>query len=185
MSNVSSDNKTNSTEDDSTARIRLLEQELEKANATAKEYETKYKYLLAEYDNYRKRLEREVELRVKYEVEKIVVRLLDLRDDYVRAVDIAKKSDEKSIHAIATGLEGILKRLDGILKEVGVVEIEAVGKVFNPNLHEAVSFTYNAELPDLTVTSEVRKGYMLNDRVIRPSLVEVSRKPEGGDGSNG
>ncbi len=180
MSNASS------SVDGDIAKVKLLEQELEKANAVAKEYETKYKYLLAEYDNYRKRLERETELRVKYEVEKIIIKLLDLRDDYVRAVDIARKGDEKSIHAIVTGLEGILKRLDDILKEIGVVEIEAVGKAFNPNLHEAVSFTYNAELPDLTVINEVRKGYMLNDRVIRPSLVEVSRKPvEGGDGSNG
>jgi molecular chaperone GrpE len=74
-----------------------------------------------------------------------------------------------------------------MLKEVGVVEIEALGKIFDPNLHEAVSFTYNSELPDLTVTNEIRKGYMLNDRVIRPSLVEVSRRPmlEGGDGKNG
>jgi molecular chaperone GrpE len=180
MSNVDTNNK-----DDS--KIRLLEQELEKAKNEAKEYETKYKYLLAEYDNYRKRLEKEAELRVKHGIETFILKLLDLRDDYIRAIDTVKKGNEKSINAIVSGLEGILKKLDNMLKEVGVVEIEALGKIFDPNLHEAVSFTYNSELPDLTVTNEIRKGYMLNDRVIRPSLVEVSRRPmlEGGDGKNG
>ncbi|MEM4398471.1 MAG: nucleotide exchange factor GrpE [Candidatus Nitrosocaldus sp.] len=78
----------------------------------------------------------------------------------------------------------MLKNLDGILRDAGVVEIPAVGEAFNPNMHEAVSFVYNAELPDLTITNEIRKGYMMNDRVIRPSLVEVSRRPMqevGGD----
>jgi molecular chaperone GrpE len=135
MSNVDTNNK-----DDS--KIRLLEQELEKAKNEAKEYETKYKYLLAEYDNYRKRLEKEAELRVKHGIETFILKLLDLRDDYIRAIDTVKKGNEKSINAIVSGLEGILKKLDNMLKEVGVVEIEALGKIFDPNLHEAVSYCY-------------------------------------------
>jgi molecular chaperone GrpE len=159
-----------------------LAQELEDAKSMAKEYESRYKYLLAEYDNYRKRLEKEMDIKVKRSIEGIILRLLDLRDDYIRAIDTAKRESSKSLIA---GLEGILKRLDGILKEYGVVEIDALGKSFDPNLHEAVSFVYDRELPDLTVTNEIRKGYIWNDRVIRPSLVEVSKRPEGGDSKDG
>ncbi len=159
-----------------------LAQELEDAKSMAKEYESRYKYLLAEYDNYRKRLEKEMDIKVKRSMEGIILRLLDLRDDYIRAIDTAKRDSSASL---ITGLEGILKRLDGILKEYGVVEIDAVGKSFDPNLHEAVSFVYDRELPDLTVTNEIRKGYIWNDRVIRPSLVEVSKRPEGGDSKDG
>ncbi len=149
-----------------------------------KEYESKYKYLLADYDNYRKRVEREAEYRVRQSIESFVLKLLNLRDDFVRAIDATKKSNAVDKHVVE-GLEGVLKNLDGILKDAGIMEIPAVGKEFNPNLHEAVSFIYNSELPDLTITNEIRKGYMMNDRVIRPSLVEVSRRPtqeeRGGD----
>lgn len=153
--------------------------EVEMLKSALKEYESRYKYLLADYDNYRKRVEREAEYRVRQGIESFVLKLLNLRDDFMRAVDAARKSADKNV---VEGLEGVLKNLDGILRDAGVVEIPAVGKIFNPNMHEAVSFIYNAELPDLTVTSEIRKGYMMNDKVIRPSLVEVSRRSvqEGG-----
>ncbi|MEM0367707.1 MAG: nucleotide exchange factor GrpE [Candidatus Nitrosocaldus sp.] len=152
-----------------------------------KEYESKYKYLLADYDNYRKRVEREAEYRVRQSIEAFILKLLNLRDDFVRAIDVMKKSTTTTAAVdrhVVDGLEGVLKNLDGILRDAGVVEIPAVGEAFNPNMHEAVSFVYNAELPDLTITNEIRKGYMMNDRVIRPSLVEVSRRPMqevGGD----
>ncbi|MEM2923881.1 MAG: nucleotide exchange factor GrpE [Candidatus Nitrosocaldus sp.] len=154
-------------------------EEVEMLKSALKEYESKYKYLLADYDNYRKRVEREAEYRIRQSIESFVLKLLNLRDDFMRAVDAARKGSDKHI---VEGLESVLKNLDGILKDAGVVEIPAVGRAFNPSMHEAVSFIYNAELPDLTVTNEIRKGYMMNDKVIRPSLVEVSRRPvqEGG-----
>jgi molecular chaperone GrpE len=96
-----------------------------------------------------------------------------LRDDYVRAIEIAGKSETQTI---VGGLESILKNLDSILKERGVREIDAVSKTFDPNIHEAVSFVNSDEYPENTVTAEIRKGYMLSNRVIRPSLVEVSKK---------
>ena len=152
-----------------------LKEELKKEKERAEEYLSKYKYLLADYDNYRKRLDKEADIRVRREVEKFMLKLLDLRDDYIRAIQIVKKSD--NTNTIINGLEGVLKNLDNILKEEGIVEIEALGKSFDPNLHEAVSFVDSVELPENTVTTEIRKGYMLSDRVIRPSLVEVSKRP--------
>ncbi len=179
MSTMSNENDAKSNDEaiEDPSKVEMLKNAL-------KEYESKYKYLLADYDNYRKRVEREAEYRVRQSIESFVLKLLNLRDDFVRAIDATKKSNAVDKHVVE-GLEGVLKNLDGILKDAGIMEIPAVGKEFNPNLHEAVSFIYNSELPDLTITNEIRKGYMMNDRVIRPSLVEVSRRPtqeeRGGD----
>lgn len=157
-----------------------LKEELKKEKEKADEYLSKYKYLLADYDNYRKRLDKESEIRVRHEVEKFMVKLLNLRDDYMRAIEIAKKS--ASTETVISGLEGVLKNLDSILKEEGIVEIEALGKSFDPNLHEAVSFVDSVELPENIITNEIRKGYMSSTRVIRPSLVEVSKRPNASAG---
>lgn len=155
--------------------LNKLKEELKKEQERAEEHIKKYKYLLADYDNYRKRLDKEAEIRVKLEVEKFLIKLLDLRDDYMRAIEIAKMSDNPGT---ISGLEGVLKNLDSILNEEGIVEINAVGKSFDPNFHEALSFVDSMELPENTVTAEIRKGYMLSNRVIRTSLVEVSKKPD-------
>ncbi len=156
--------------------LKKLSEELEKEKQRAEEYITKYKYLLADYDNYRKRLEKEAEIRVRAELEKFLLKLLDLRDDFTRAIEVARKTTGNG--TIVGGLEGVLKNLDTLLREEGVAEIDAVGKPFDPHLHEAVSFVDKDDIPENTVTGEVRKGYMLIDRVIRPSLVEVSRRPD-------
>lgn len=149
--------------------IETLKKQLEELS----DAEEHYKYKLAEIANYRKQIEKESEIRVRREIEKFLVKLINLRDDYLRAIDSAKADNNP---ALVNGLESILKNLDGVLKEEGVKEIDAVGKIFDPNIHEAVSFIDNDEYPENTVTAEIRKGYMLNDRVIRPSLVEVSKK---------
>lgn len=155
--------------------LNKLKEELKRENERAEEYLSKYKYLLADYDNYRKRLDKEAEIRIRREVEKFLLKLLDLRDDYVRAIEVVKKSNNEG--TLIRGLESVLKNLDNILKEEGIMEIDALGKSFDPNLHEAVSFVDSIELPENTITNEIRKGYMLSDRVIRPSLVEVSKRP--------
>lgn len=168
---MSGDGKANAQLDE----LKRLREELQKEKERAEEYVSKYKYLLADYDNYRKRLEKESDFRVRLEVERFLLKLIDLRDDFTRAVDAARKDPDTS--TIISGLESVLKKLDGILREEGIVEINTVGELFDPNLHEAVSFVHSTEVPENTVMSEIRKGYMLSDRVIRPSLVEVSRRP--------
>lgn len=162
------------TNHDADTEMEMLKEQLKKKQAEAEEYLNKYKYLLADYDNYRKRVERESEIMVRREIEKFLMRLIDLRDDYLRAIETARKSETSE--TIVDGLESVLKNLDSILKEEGVKEIDAIGKAFDPNVHEAISFIDNDEYPENTIIAEVRKGYMLSDRVIRPSLVEVSKK---------
>lgn len=179
------------TNHDANTEMEMLKEQLKKEQAKAEEYskeiemlkdqlkelssvEERYKYKLAEIDNYRKQIEKESQIQVKVKIEEFLKKLINLRDDYLRAVETAKKSNGPAV--IINGLESILKNLDVILKEEGVREIDAVGKTFNPSMHEAISFVDTNEYPENTVTAEIRKGYMLSDRVIRPSLVEVSKK---------
>ena len=179
------------TNHDANTEIEMLKDQLKKEQAKAEEYsreiemlkdqlkdlsgvEERYKYKLAEIDNYRKQIEREAQIHVKVKIEEFLKKLINLRDDYLRAVETAKKSNGPAV--IINGLESILKNLDVILKEEGVREIDAVGEAFDPSMHEAISFVDTNEYPENTVTAEIRKGYMLSDRVIRPSLVEVSKK---------
>lgn len=179
------------TNHDANTEMEMLKEQLKKEQAKAEEYskeiemlkdqlkelsgvEERYKYKLAEIDNYRKQIEREAQIQVKVKIEEFLKKLINLRDDYLRAIETAKKSNGPAM--IINGLESILKNLDVILKEEGVREIDAVGKAFDPSIHEAISFVDTSEYPENTVTAEIRKGYMLSDRVIRPSLVEVSKK---------
>ena len=75
-----------------------------------------------------------------------------------------------------TGLDSILKNMDSLLTKYNVIPIEALGEIFNPNLHEAISIVSDPALDDNTITKEIRKGYISHERVIRPTLVEISKK---------
>ncbi len=97
--------------------------------------------------------------------------LINIRDDFERAI----KASEEGNTLIMNGLKSILKHIDNILKEEGVREIDTSTK-FDPHLHEVISIVVDNNLPDYSIIRELRKGYMLYDRVIRPSLVEVSKQ---------
>lgn len=137
------------------------------------DYESKYKYLLAEFDNYRKRVEKDAEFRILDAKSKLLLKFISIRDDLERAIDMCKKSSD--IDTLLIGLNSIMKRVDEILSEEGVHQIDTKGKVFDPNLHEVIAMIDDDELPEYTIVNELRKGYIFNDRVIRPSLVEISR----------
>ncbi|MEM4338347.1 MAG: nucleotide exchange factor GrpE [Candidatus Nitrosocaldaceae archaeon] len=140
------------------------------------DYEAKYKYLLAEYDNYRKRVEKDAEIRILDAKSRILLNIINIRDDLERAINICKKSND--INTLLEGLDSIIKHIDDILSDEGVHVIDTKDKKFDPNLHEIISLIDNDELPEHTIVNELRRGYKLNDRVIRPSLVEVSRRKE-------
>jgi molecular chaperone GrpE len=77
---------------------------------------------------------------------------------------------------VVEGLESILKNIDSFLSAEGVRPIEAVGTPFDPNVHDAIAFSSRDNVPENNVTAEIRRGYMLNGKVLRPSMVEISRK---------
>lgn len=148
---------------------------LDNEKETVASYEKKLQYLLADFENLKKRTESEVQTRVNSMLIEIMMKFLSIYDDFVRAKDVLGKQ-----HVNTDGLNGILKNMNSFLSEYGVTPIEVIGEIFDPKLHEAIAVKEDASLDDDTITKEIRKGYILHNRVIRPSLVEISKtKLEG------
>lgn len=151
--------------------VDALKIQLEKEKEKVSSYETKIQYLLADFENLKKRSEVDVQTRVNSISDGIVLKFLGIYDDFIRAKDVLSK---QSINT--EGLNAILKNMDTFLTEFGVKPIGAVGEIFDPRLHEAISVKVDLTLDDNTITTEFRKGYVSKDRVIRPSLVEISKR---------
>lgn len=141
----------------------------------SKEYWDKLLRLQADFENMRKRLEKEKQDFFKFANEGIIVELLNILDDLERTMELAE-SHHQDLPAFLKGVEMILAHLYEMLKEHGVKPIEAGGKPFDPHLHEALMQVENPDLPEHTVIEELQKGYWLNDRVIRTAKVKVSKK---------
>jgi molecular chaperone GrpE len=154
--------------------LSFVKEELRKAKESSDNNLNKLKYMVADFDNYRKQMEKQVALKTEENKAELMLRFLNIRDDYVRALDIAKQSKAEPV--VVEGLEGILKNSDHLLRSEGVVEIETIDTPFDPNVHDAISFSFRDDLSESTVTNEIRKGYMLDNKVLRPSLVEISKK---------
>ena len=151
-----------------------LREELRKSKAATENTLNKMRYLMADFDNYRKQMEKQLASRAESIKAELLLKFLNIRDDYLRAVAVARQS--KSEPVVIQGLEGILKNIDSLLSSEGVVEIETVGTPFDPNVHDAVAYSAKDDVEENTVTSELRTGFMLNGKVLRPSLVEISKK---------
>jgi molecular chaperone GrpE len=165
-------------------RINDLSKQLETEKEKSEEYVSRLKYLQADFENFEKRVNREREDIVKMSSERIVTKLLTIQDDLELAVSESQKM--KVSERVSKGLSMILGNLHDVFSQEGVVEIDALGKTFDPSKHEAVSFLESNKLKENTVVSELRKGYILNGKVIRPSTTEVTRKPvkRGGEPSS-
>jgi molecular chaperone GrpE len=151
-----------------------VKEELYKARESSDNNLNRLKYIMADFDNYRKQMEKQIASKIESSRAELLIKFLNIRDDYSRALEIAKQSKSETV--VIEGLEAILKNLDSVLKSEGVMEIETIGTPFDPNIHDAISFSYQDNVPENAVTGEIRKGYMLNNKVLRPSLVEISKK---------
>ena len=157
------------------AELESVKSELRKAKESSESSLNKVKYLMADFDNYRKQMEKQVASKAESIKAELLLKFLNIRDDYVRALSVARQSKSEQI-VVIEGLEGILKNIDSLLASEGVREIEAIGTPFDPNVHDAIAYSARDDLAENTVTAEIRKGYMLNGRVLRPTLVEISKK---------
>ena len=128
---------------------------------------------IAEFDNSRKRAEREKEESLKYALESFVKELIPTIDSIERAIQSTKESQD--VDALAEGVEMIYKGLLSTLEKRGVTPIEAVNEPFDPMQHEAIMHVESEDVPENNVIEEWQKGYMLHNRVIRPSMVSVSK----------
>ena len=132
--------------------------------------EAKYMRLMADFQNYKRRTEAEKSNVYAYANEQIVLRLLEVIDNFERALD-HKDTAEK---AFDEGMEMIFRQLLDVLKNSNVEEIEALGREFDPNFHNAVLMEDTDEYESNTVSAVLQKGYTLNGKVIRPSMVKVA-----------
>ncbi len=151
------------------ARKNLQEKEL-----IIREYEDLLKRKQAEFENYRKRVQREIEENKKYANVEIILDIINVLDDFERAIDSAKSS--RNFDTLLEGIVMIENQLRGILeKKYGVKRIEAVGKEFDPNLHDAIMMEESDKYEEDTVIEDFQKGYIMHDRIIRPSKVKVAK----------
>ncbi len=131
----------------------------------------------AEFENNRKRLEREKNDFVRFANEGLISDLLNVVDDLERSLQLAQ-GEHEDFAAFLKGTEMILAHLYELLKKYGLSPMETKGKVFDPNFHEALLQVETEELPENAITEELQKGYLLNDRVIRTAKVKVAKRTE-------
>lgn len=140
---------------------------------TLAEREAQLKRMAADFDNARKRMASEREDLVKFAAERIILNLLPVIDNFDRGLQAARATQEAA--GVVQGMELIYRQLQEVLTKSGVAAIEAVGQPFDPNLHEAVQRVPADEThADHTIVMELQRGYLLNGKVIRPSLVTVA-----------
>ena len=150
-----------------------LKAEHERYKAEAEKQHDQMLRTIAEFDNSRKRAEREKEESLKYALESFVKELIPTIDSIERAIQSTTESQD--FVALAEGVEMIYKGILSTLEKRGVTPIEAVNEPFDPMQHEAIMHVESEEVPENNVIEEWQKGYMLHNRVIRPSMVSVSK----------
>lgn len=140
-----------------------------------KELESKMLYKDAELINYRKRKDDEVSSMLKYSNAELILQILPIVDDFERAIKLDDEILDDEVSKFLSGFKMIYTRLLKILDDFEVKEIDALGKEFNPTYHQAVFSVEEKDKPSNVVLEVLQKGYMYKDRVIRPSMVKVSK----------
>ena len=159
----------------STYKLEELALALESERKRSEEYLTKLKYLQADFENFRKKTDRQIEEVKKYCNESIIIDLLETVDELEKTIKITSSLDSKE--TLIEGLELILKKLRKTLEKEGVFSIESLGKPFDPLKHNAILRIEREDVEGVNVIEEVRKGYVMKEKVIRPSVVKVAVKP--------
>jgi molecular chaperone GrpE len=150
---------------------------------TAAQLQDKLLRLGAEFENYKKRVQREREELIKYAGESFILELLHIIDDFERAFSAADKTqDFKILHQ---GVEMILREVQEFLKTKGVKKMEVMDKEFDPHKHEAIEHVVREDKPENIIVEELQAGYELNGRVIRPARVKVNTRNNGRAVRNG
>jgi molecular chaperone GrpE len=148
--------------------------EKEQLTIDLRELNDKYLRLYAEFENYKKRINKDKEELLKYGNEDIMYELLPIIDNLEMAL---KHSNVKASECLVQGVEVTLKELLRTLEKFGLTPIEAMGKTFDPSVHHAMTLIEREDIEEKIVVEEFRKGYIFKDKVLRPSLVAVSKKP--------
>jgi molecular chaperone GrpE len=152
--------------------IKRLEQQLTEEQEKTQEYLTRLKYLQADFENYRRRIEKEVQEKINRSNEKLVSSLIDIMDDFEIAISEGYRTENKK--ALIDGIKMVQKKLDTLLAKEGLKQLECVGKQFDPNLHEILAQIPTNDHQVGTVLEEARKGFTFKGKVLRPSVVTIA-----------
>jgi molecular chaperone GrpE len=152
-------------------------EELKAQAAKAAEHWDRLLRLTADLDNYKKRAARERQDAVKFAHEGLMQKLIPVLDNLESALAAVQASETADAKTLLTGVQMIHSQLKAVLSEAGLEEVEAHGKPFDPNLHEAVSQAESAEHPEGHVMQQLRRGYRLRERLLRPATVVVAKPP--------
>ena len=157
------DNNDNTSEDLS----KLLELEKQKTLQFAE----KLKHVLADFQKLSRKTQNDIETGVNSKINEFILDFLKIYDDFIRAREVISESKIN-----ADGLNSILKNMESLMEKYNVKPIDALGEIFDPNFHEAISIISDPSLDDNTITKEIRKGYISHEKILRPTLVEISKK---------
>ena len=160
---------TDEIEQSSEDSLKLLELEKQKTS----QLEEKLKHVLADFQNLSRKTQSDIEQGVNSKINQFMLDFIKIYDDFIRAKEVISESKIN-----ADGLNSILKNMKSLMEKYNVTPIEALGEIFDPNFHEAISIISDPTLDDNTITKEIRKGYISHERIIRPTLVEISKKED-------
>lgn len=138
------------------------------------DFKEKYFYLAAEYENFRKRMERERENLLKFGNEKVLSDLLEVVDTFERTIDMLRPDEDQKVKNLVIGLDMVSKMFTDKLNRHGLTMVESLGKDFDPNFHEAMAQEYVEGKKPNEVIKEFQKGYVLNGRLLRAAKVVVA-----------
>lgn len=150
--------------------------ELKEQAGKAAQYYDQLVRTVADMENFKKRAARERQDAVKYANEALLERIIPVLDNFDAAL-AAANAPNTSVESLQSGVNMIQQQLKSAMNEAGLEEIDATGKTFDPNLHEAISQQETADVPEGQVVQQVRKGYKLRERLLRPASVIVAKKP--------
>lgn len=157
------------------SELEQLQAELQKAQETAQFAQDQYLRTLADMDNLRKRTQREKEELGKFANENILRDILPVVDNLERALEHAEQAHTGE--GLVEGVQMTLEQFSQVLKKFGVVPVDSLGQPFDPALHQAMGQMETADFPSNSVAQEMQKGYVLNERLLRPSMVMIAKAP--------
>jgi molecular chaperone GrpE len=176
-------------ESDATQTDEIVEVDLAAELVAAVEEAAKYRDVAlraeAEMENVRRRAARDVEHAHKFGIEKLIQNILPVIDSLEKGIESAEQAsaDEGATKAIIEGMNLCLKMLTEVLVTEGLSIVDPSGEPFNPNLHQAMSMVENPDMEPNSVVAVMQKGYTLNERLVRPAMVMVSKAPAGDSGT--
>ncbi|MGF9698725.1 MULTISPECIES: nucleotide exchange factor GrpE [Paenibacillus] len=146
--------------------------ELARLKTEVEEHQQRFVRAQADFDNFRRRTQKEKEELAKYASMKLVTELVPVIDNFERAMATVPEGTESE--SFSKGIQMIFRQLETVLNNEGLTAMDTVGQPFNPEFHQAIMQVESDEYEEGTVVEEVQKGYMLKDKVLRPAMVKVS-----------